>query len=354
MIDVGILGVGTYLPAVVRRNDWWSPSVVDGWLRRRSATPPAVPAPATPAQAAVLAAMAHQSEDPFQGAVERRVMPDGMTAVDMEEAASLAAIAEAGLDRREIDLLLVHTAVPEYLLSNTACVLHRRLGLPTDCIAMQTEAAAYTFLLQLTVARQMIAAGAAHRALLVQSTGASRLLDPSDPVSALFGDAATAVVVGPVAPGRGVRAAVHRADGRFPRTLIASVRDGRWYDDGRVVLHSADPGQARQVFLETVDRGKEVIAAVLAEAGVDAAAVDFFAVHQGTPWLRRITQEQTGLEAARTVDTFAATGYLFSASIPLCLATAAGDRLLGADDLVVLFGGGTGQTYGATVLRWGA
>src|SRR5262245_61399280 len=221
MAETGILAIGSYLPPLVRHNDWWPEDVVAGWMARRAAVPPP-PAPSSlsPAAARVLAAMAEQAGDPFQGARERRVLPDDMPAVDMEAAAAEQAIERAGIDRREIDLLLVHTAVPEYLLSNTACVLQQRLGLATTCIALQTEAAAYTFLLQLTLARSLIASGAAHRALLVQSCAASRLLDPADPVSVLFGDGATAVVVGPVSAGRGVIAAVHRADGRFPRSLI--------------------------------------------------------------------------------------------------------------------------------------
>lgn len=345
---VGVYGVGVYLPLPVRDNAWWPAEVVAGWVAARAAKPaPASPLTPTEGVARVMAAMASLADDPFGGAHQRHVMPPGMSASDMEAAASEQALAHADIDRSEVDLLLVHTTVPEYLLSNTACVLHHRLGLPAACLSLQTDAAAYSFLGQLTLAQHMIAAGQARFALLVQSCGVSRLLDHHDPLSPLFGDAATAVVVGAVGAGRGILSAVHRTDGRFPRTLIASVPGGAWYDDGRVIVHSADGGQARQVFLETVDRGKEVVDQALAIAGHQPAEVDFFAVHQGTPWLREVALQHLGLTRARSVETFASTGYVFSASLPMSLTHPA------VDDLVVLFGGGTGQTYGATVMRWG-
>ena len=70
--------------------------------------------------------MAEQARDPFQGAVERRVMPAEMSSTDMEEHAARAAIADAGIDPQTIDLVLLHTLAPECLATNTACVLHHR------------------------------------------------------------------------------------------------------------------------------------------------------------------------------------------------------------------------------------
>lgn len=349
---VGLLGIATHLPALVRRNDWWPAATVERWLAARPAPPRPAPGELTPAMARVLAAMAEQAVDPFQGVVERRVLADGAAATDMEADAAERAIARAGIDRGEIDILLTHTAVPEYLLSNSACVLHHRLGLAPSCLAIQAEASGHSFLIQLTLAEQMIATGRARCALLVQSSVASRLIDPDDPHSPLLGDGAAAVVVGPARDG-GLLATVHRTDGSHPRALVASVRGGRWYDTGRIVLHRADPEAARRVFLETADRAVEVVAAALREAEVEPGDVAFFAVHQGTPWLRRVTQETIGLHRAGSVDTFATTGYLFGASIPLVLETAQRQAMLKSGDLVVMHGGGVGATYGACVLRWG-
>lgn len=350
-VSAGIVGIGTYLPSTIRRNDWWSRELVDGWLAARR-PPPTVTAPSDGVRR-VLAAMAEQGADPFQGVRERRVIAEDTSSADMEVAAARDALTAAGVAPEQIDLVLSHTAVPEYLASNTACVIHDRLGLAPSCVATQVDAAGYSFLMQLAIAEQWIASGRARHALLVQSCAASRLLDRDEPHSVLLGDGAAAVVVGAVASG-GILAAAHRTDGSRPRVLVATVPGKRWYDDGRVVLHRADPAAAFTTFLETADRAKEVVDALLARAGHRADDIDFFAAHQGTPWLRRVIQETIGLARARSVDVFAHTGYVQAVSIPLVLAAGQRDGLLRDGDLVLAFGGGVGATYGATLMRWAA
>ena len=350
--NVGILGLGLFLPPTIRTNAWWSPAVVDRWMAARRAAPPP-PAPATEGEARVLAALATQAIDPFQGTVERRVMPDDMSILDMEERAAREAIARAGIAPAEIDLVLTHTVVPDYWLGNPACQLHERLGLPTQSFALHLDAAAYSSIMQLELAELMIASGRARHGLLVQASAPSRLVDHEDPGAPIVGDGATAMVVGPVAGGRGVLAAAHFTDGRFPRTLVATVPGKRWFDDGRATIHVEDPRQMRAVFMQTADLCKRGVEAALAKLQLTARDVDFFALHQGTPWLREVVQAHAGLEHARHVDVFHRIGYLSSALVPAQLYIALEEGALHEDDLVVLTGGGTGMTYGAMALRWG-
>jgi 3-oxoacyl-[acyl-carrier-protein] synthase III len=347
---VGILGVGAFLPPLERRNDWWPESTVAAW--QQPVRPGDPPADATPAEARVIAALQRERADPFQGVEVRHVMASDMTATDMEVEAALAALARAGRRSEDVDLLLSHTAVPEVLMSNPACALHARLELPPSCPAWQLDASSYSFLAQLTLAESMVASSRASCVLLVQSCAASRLLDPSSALSVAFGDGATAVVVAEVPAPAGILASAHRTDGRWGRTLVASVPSGRWYDDGRAVLHVADPAAAREVFMSTVDRGKEVVDAVLASAGHAAEEVEFFGVHQGAQWLAQIARQGMGVTRAKMADVFPRTGHMFSASIPLTLHRGLADGAIKPGTLVLLFGGGTGMTYGASLMRW--
>jgi len=349
--SVGILGVALYLPPQVRGNDWWPRDVVARWQTARRAPPPA--GPLTPGAARVVQALAAQAVDPFQGAVSRHVMADDMTVLDMAEHAARDAIVRAGVAPGEIDLLLTSTVLPDVLLGNPATELHHRLGLPRRCFALETSAATYSFLMQLTLAQAMIASGSAKLALLVQSCGVVRSVDRDDPISPLFGDGATAVVVGRVADGHGIVTAAHHCDGRFPRTLVASVPGGAWSEPGRGVVHVADPIQMRDVFLSTADVLKESIDAVLASAELTARDIDFFAIHQGTPWLLRVVQDHAGLGHARVVESFPQTGYLFAAIVPVGLALAERAGTLGDGDLVLASAGGPGITFGSLVMRWG-
>ena len=351
MTAVGILGVGTHLPPHVRGNDWWPAEVVAGWRAARGSSTP--PRPTTEGQALVLRAMAAQAADPFQGAVARRVLADDAHAIDMEVAAAEDALTRAGIDRSEIDLLMTYTAVPDYLINNSACVLHQRLGLGRGCMPLQLEATAFSFLAQLQLAETWIASGRARHALVVQSTVLSRLIRVEDPYSPLFGDGASAVVVGPVGSHRGMLRSVHRADTTHPYMLVASPPGRRWYDDGRAALHSLDLPGAQRVFLRIADEAKEAVDAVLDGTGHGVDDVTFFASHQGTPWVRAVSQEHAGLLHARTVDVFPHTASLFAANLPFVLRAAEDQGLLASGDLAILFGGGTGVVFGATLLRWG-
>ncbi len=355
-VGVGILGIGAYLPPQLRRNDWWPPSLVATWMEERARAIGglrAAPVPASEGAQRIRAAMLELGADPFQGSVERRIMGAEQTSYDLEEAAARDAIGRAGIAASEIDLVLTYTLVPEYLANNSACVLHGRLGLGARCFTMQVDATAFSFLAQLTLARQLIAGGTAHTALLVQSCGVSRLLDHTDSRSPLFGDAATAVVLGRVGAGRGWIGEAHRTDSSHPFWLAASPRGKAWYADGTAVLHAPDPIGSAGVFLAIADQARDAATEVLATTGTRAADVAFFASHQAMPWIRPIAQEWAGVPDARSCDTYAETGSLFAANVPLVLRRAEDQQLLGDGDLVMMFGGGTGVTYGATLVRWG-
>jgi 3-oxoacyl-[acyl-carrier-protein] synthase-3 len=350
--SVGIRGVALYLPPIERGNDWWPSDVVTRWQSATRAAPP--DRPLTAGELLVAAAMREQAADPFQGAISRHVMPDGMSVLDMAEHAARLALSRADAAPRDIDLLLTNTVLPDVLMGNPACQIHHRLGLPRQCFAQETAAPAYSFLMQLTLAEAMISSGQANLALLVQSCAASRWIDFEDSNSPVFGDGATAVVVGRVGEGRGLLAAVHHCDGRFPNTLVAGVPRGVWSDPARGVIHVADPIQMRDIFLMTADVLKETIDAALARSSLTPNDIDFFAMHQGTRWLRRVVQDHAGLRRARSVETFSQIGYLFGSIQPASLALAERAGLLAENDIVLVTGGGTGVTVGSAVMRWGA
>ena len=351
--SVGILATGMYVPPPIRRNDFWPADVVARWLARRATAPrPSTDGLGTGAKR-VVEAHAQQAADPFQGAVVRHVIPDDMTILDLEERAARDAIERAGIDPGEIDLLLVHEVVSDHQLANPACPLHERLGLTPTCLAMHVEATAYSSLAQLALAEGMIAANRARHALLVQASVATRLIDTTDPSSVLLGDGATAVVLGPVRPGRGFLSSAHFTEGRYPLSLVMSVPGGRWYDEGRPRVHIADPEQLLEAHLRIADTCADAVLAALAKAGHTLADVDYLCVFEGTPWIQRVVSEHLGRPHDARTDIFPRFGYLSSAMIPAALFCARQEGRIADDKLVVITGGGTGMTYGATVLRWG-
>lgn len=354
---VGIWGVGTYLPAVVRTNDWWPEEVVAGWRERVTGRldRPAESAAEERTDGArlVLEAMAELREDPFKGSRERRVMPDGMLTSEMELRAAQEALARAAVDPRDVDMLLSSTSLPDYWMVPNACRTHEALGLPKRCFTLQTEGVCNAFHMQLALARSHIEAGRAKVALLVQSSGTSRLVRREEPMSAWFGDAASAVVVGPVEDGYGVLGEHHETDGTYYEGLVCGTPNARWWESGAVHAYIVRPELSRRLLLETIHQSRAVIHGALADAGIAPGDVDFYAAHQGFAWLREVTQRLAGLDGARTVDTFAQAASVLGVNIPLVLATAEREGLLRDGDRVATYGGAAGAILSSVALRWG-
>jgi 3-oxoacyl-[acyl-carrier-protein] synthase-3 len=359
--NVGIHGIGLYLPEEIRRNDWWPAAIVDSWTQKKAQKLPSISkivegaaaGGANPAAAAVMAAIGEYANDPFQGSVERRVAPDSMNASEMEVRAARDAIERAGIRADQIEFVLSHSALSDYHLCANACVVKEELGLPRRCLTLGVELACNTFAPQLEVAESLIQSGRHRYGLLVQSSLGTRLVPREQPASALFGDGATAVVVGPVADGFGVLGRSHFSDGAYFRGVVSGVPGKRWYDEGRVVMYVEDAGLARETFLFIGERSKHAIDTALGEAKLGAADVDFYACHQATAWIRKFTQANAGMTRARAIDTFPWTTSIFSANVPLILGLAEREGAIHDGDVFTTFAGGLGFTWSSIVGRWG-
>lgn len=119
-------------------------------------------------------------------------------------------------------------------------------------------------------------------------------------------------------------------------------------------MHVADPRQLLEAHLRIPDVCAASAIEAVRRSGHELADVDFFCVYQGTSWIQRVVLEHLGVRTANVANAFGRFAYLSSAMIPATLAIAEQDGLLARGDLVVAVGGGTGMTYGATVLRWGS
>mgnify|MGYP001756844786 FL=1 len=125
----------------------------------------------------------------------RHFVADGVFSSDLGLEASKAALQAAGLDAKDIDLIIVATSTPDMVFPSTACILQNKLG-ANGGAAFDVQAVCSGFVYALTVADAMIQSGAASKALVVGSEVFSRLLDFNDRTTCvLFGDGAGAVVL---------------------------------------------------------------------------------------------------------------------------------------------------------------
>ena len=353
----GIWSVGTYLPPIVRSNDYWPEAIVEEWRARqqRNITRAASDDDGK-LDAGAMTIIRHMMEfksDPFEGVVERRIMPDDMRSSDMELAAAKDALDRAGVKPSEVDMLLCQTTTPDWMHVPTACRLHHELGLPWSCHTLQTDGMCNAFMQQLIMADAMIRIGKIKIAVITQACAMNRFLKKEDQFSAWFGDGATAVVVGPVAEGQGILSVRHATEGQVYGGCVTGVPGKRWYDEGQVVIYLENPRGARDQFLRIGDTARPLVDGALEDAGLRHDQVDFLACHQASAWLPPAVQEHTRLEKARRVDTFRWAASLSGANLPLVMSAALRDNQLRDGDVMAMYSGAAGMTASAMMFRWG-
>lgn len=354
--SVGILGVAAYLPPTVRTNAYWSDNTVKSWrekaLRRAEKLKEALIAENTEGAKLTLEALGNLANDPFQGAVERRVIGDDQTSGEMEVIAAREAIERAGIKKEEIGCVLSHQICVDWINVPSAAFVAAKLGLPQNTMVMGTDAACNSFMLQLSLATAMVQSGQAKYVLITQSSALTRFPDSGEMIDAWGGDAASAVIIGEVSEGRGLLAAAHHQDGNLWGALLCGVPGKRWQDD-RCVIYSEDRMAGLDMVVRMADRAKAFVGEALQKANLKHEDVSFFASHQGFKWLMPVARKCAGLEHAKAVDHFHYTGTVSSVNLPLQLAVAEKEGILRPGDVVAGFSGGTGMTWSGIALRWG-
>lgn len=129
---VGILGVGSYVPAPVRKNDWWPASYRAQFDERRQkdVTSPDVllSRAKSPAQRIQFEHMLETYNDPFRGTVERRVLEPEHAPSFMEIAAAKKALLHAGMDPADLDAIIVYSLPADNPLPCNGGIIQAALG----------------------------------------------------------------------------------------------------------------------------------------------------------------------------------------------------------------------------------
>jgi 3-oxoacyl-[acyl-carrier-protein] synthase-3 len=274
----------------------------------------------------------------------RRARPDERLS-DYATRAGEKALAGAGVDAADIDLVLVATLSQDELTPNTAPLVAHALG-AHRAGAIDVGAACTSFLSGLSLATAQIECGRAERVLLVGADFITRITNYEDRKSApLFGDAAGAAVVGAVQhdSGRGaIGPIVLGADGSHARTLYAPLSDRKVVMDGP------------EVFRNAVKRMSAATLQALGRAGLTIEEIDLFVYHQANARITRAVGERLGLPADRVVDCIEMLGNSSAATLPVALTGAALEGRLPAGAKVLLSAFGAGFVWGAGVVEWGA
>ncbi|MFD4528623.1 3-oxoacyl-ACP synthase III family protein [Streptomyces sp. NPDC058470] len=329
MRSIGIVGVGSYLPEAIISNAeiGHGAGVTDEWIVRKT------------------------------GIRERRRAAPHEATSDLAVEAAQRALDSAGLTADQLAYVVVATSTPDHPQPATAALVQHRIG-ARRAAAFDVNAVCSGFVYALKAVEKLLSGatgGEPRHGLVIGADIYSRILDYSDRrTAALFGDGAGAAVLGPVAPGLGLRqvSLVSRGDAhqlirvvaggsRRPSSPETVMEGGHYFRmDGRGVR-------------DFVQRTLPVeIEALLRRAAVPADAVQHFVPHQANGIMLAELWPELGLHRAAlhlTLERYANTG---AASVPITLAEMDRAGLAAPGDLVVLAAFGGGMSLGTALLNW--
>ena len=250
------------------------------------------------------------------------------------------ALQDAGVDPRDVDLVLVATMTPDDITPNAAPVVANALG-ADRAGAIDIGAACSGWLAAVRLAAGQIETGRADRVLVIGAELLTRITNFDDPkTAALFGDGAAAVLLSHEGEGD-IGPIVLAADGSLGDRITAS-------HDERVLVMDG-----HSTYMVAVKRLSEATVAAVARAGLELEDVDLFVYHQANGRIIRAVGERLDLEPAKVADYVAHMANTSAASIPLTLSLLREDGRLRPGQKVLIAAIGAGFTWGAGVIEWG-
>ena len=280
------------------------------------------------------------------GIRSRYVASDGETTASLATDAARRALEQAGMEPKDIGLIVLATATPDQTFPSSATKVQAALGI-TDCIAFDVHAVCTGFLYALTVADSMLRSGSAKKALVIGAETFSRLLDWEDRATCvLFGDGAGALVLGAEETESGILATKLHADGRHNDLLFVDGGPSTTGTVGKLRM------KGREVFRHAVVNLADVLGEVLASAGLSPADVDWVVPHQANARILDATAKKLGLPSEKVVVTVDEHANTSAASVPLAFDKAVRDGRIQRGDIVVLEAMGGGFTWGAAALKY--
>ncbi|MCF8356950.1 MAG: ketoacyl-ACP synthase III [Melioribacteraceae bacterium] len=287
------------------------------------------------------------------GIIERRIAGDNEATSDLASKAAIQAIADAGLEKDDIELIIVATATPDRLAPSTAAIVQDKIQ-AYNAVAFDIAAVCSGFLFGMSVAAQFIASGVYNNVLLIGADTFSKIIDWSRRDAVFFGDGAGAAIL---------------STGDINSSFLAF----RLYTDGRGKWNYTVPagGSEMPASEETVKKGlhyfqmngravyetatkvlPKAINQVLDDTGLSIDDIDYMIPHQPSIKILQDTAKIIGLPFSRVMTNMDKYANTSGGTIPILLDELNQANKLKKDDIILFAAVGSGWTYGASIIRW--
>ncbi len=309
------------------------------------------------------------------GVVERPIAAADETAVDLGVRAA-ERLFESGIVRRdEIDFLVLCTQSPDYFLPTSACVMQRRLDLPTTCGAFDINLGCSGYVYGLGVCKGLIESGLARKVLFIAAETYTKYINKEDRVTRpIFGDGAAATLLEAVdVPDTATNDVFSGApalgpfelgtDGSGAEMLIVPAGASRKPSSPETAVPFADAlGTFRSedqlfmngpgIFAFSIDVVPPLVKRFVEKAATRDLPIDAFVFHQANKFMLDRLRDLCEIDESVYFNNVETRGNTVSCSIPIAIIDAVRDGMLKPGDVALLVGFGVGLSWGAGLVRF--
>ncbi|NLF15127.1 MAG: ketoacyl-ACP synthase III [Anaerolineaceae bacterium] len=288
------------------------------------------------------------------GIQERHLCRPGETASSMSVSAARQALARAQLPPSQVQLIIVATSTPDYLVPSVANIVQEQLG-ASGAPAFGLVAGCTGWVYALVTASQFIQNGAFRNALVIGTEHLSMGIDWTDrSTCVLFGDGSGAVVLEASDQPTGLLSFDLGSDGSGWDALIVPGCGGANPASQQVIDHRLQylRMDGQRVFKFATRVMADSVAKVIAGSGLSLDDVGLIIPHQANDRIIEVARRRLGAPPEKMMVNIACYGNTSAASIPIALTEAVDQGRLKAGDNLVFTSFGAGLSWASAAVHW--
>jgi 3-oxoacyl-[acyl-carrier-protein] synthase-3 len=323
--NVKIVGTGSYTPSKIFTNEYLSEIIATNpkWIEENL------------------------------GIKERRVAQDNEFTSDLASKAAVKAIENAGLDKNDIDLIIVATATPDRLAPSTASIVQDKIQ-AYNSVAFDISAVCSGFLYAMSVASQFIAAGVYDNVLVIGADTFSKITDWTRRDAVFFGDGAGAAVLSHASEDEGFLAFRLYTNGRGKWNFTIPAGGSEMPASEKTIKEKLHYFQmnGKAVYEAATEVLPKAINQVLNDSGLNIKDIDLMVPHQPSIKILQKTAEIIGLPFEKVMTNMDKYANTSGGTIPILLDELNRSGKIKKGNLILFAAVGSGWTYGAAIIKW--
>ncbi len=299
------------------------------------------------------------------GIKKRHVVTDDEYVSDLAVKAAENLFSQETTSRDDIDALIICTQTPDYALPCTAALVHKQLGLPSNCMTFDFNHGCTGFIYGISIGGSLIHSRQVKKILLITAETYSRWCHPGDKsVTTIFGDGAAAICLEPDTSGTEIGPFIFGTDGRGFKQLTIPISGAHAFntEPASLKVEVDKSGNTRtaanlymngpELFRFAITSVPKLVKKLLQKSGKSIEDIDAFVFHQANAFMLQNIQKKLKIPDEKMIYALENVGNTVSASIPVAIHQAQQKGSIVPGDTLMLVGFGVGYSWGGCLLTW--